>query len=106
MGLVPDDILRQNSIGVNIDVTVVERGTPVNLIGILVKDYIIVKPSETRVVKTASFVTTGADGKLRYITIAGDLNEVGQYRLQADLQFEFGYDGPTEIGTFWVAANL
>jgi hypothetical protein len=106
MGLVPDEVLRQNAVGVKIDITIIEDGVPVNLVGVTKKDYFIQKPSGLDVTKNTVFVTTGIDGKLRYITIVGDLDEIGQYLIQADLEFPGGYDGTTNIGTFWVEANL
>lgn len=102
----PDKIVRKDAIGVRIDTTIKEAGVPINLSTVSQKDYVIVKPDGARVVRSTVFITDGSNGQIRYVTISGDLNLVGQYKLQADLVFPGGYDGPTDIGTFWVEDNL
>lgn len=41
------------------------------------------KPSGTVLTKTASFYTDGTDGKIKYVTESGDLDEVGVWYIQA-----------------------
>ena len=106
MGLLPDRILRKDAIGVQITVTLKEDGVVINSTSLTTKEFIIVKPSGTSVTKAASFVTDGSDGKIRYTTLSGDLNEAGQYRLQANLVYAAGYSGRSEIGTFYCEENL
>ena len=96
---------RKNAIGVAITVTLQEDGVALNISNATTKNFVIEKPSGTVVTKTASFVTNGTDGKLRYSTISGDLNESGRYRLQVDLEAS-PYDGLTDIGSFFVEDNI
>lgn len=47
------------------------------------------KPDGTLLTKAAVFTTTGADGKIQYVSIAGDLDKPGEYE----------WDGRVAIGT-------
>src|SRR4051812_7601925 len=79
----------------------------VNLAAVTQKNLIFRKPSGAVVTKTGVFYTNGADGKIQYVTIAGDIDEVGIWSFQGDFVFPAsGYDGPSEIGNFKVLENL
>jgi hypothetical protein len=99
-------ILRKDATGVKFDATIKERGVAVDLSSVSVKNYYITKPNGVVLTKAASFINTGTDGQLRYISGAGDLDTIGLYRWQVALSFPGGYVGPTDIGAFWVEANL
>lgn len=99
-------ILRQNAVDVQIEITVVEDTTAVNISSASTKQYIIQKPSGTIVTKEADFVNSGTDGKLKYITIAGDLDELGRYLVQVNLVVPGVYTGLTETTAFSVERNL
>lgn len=62
-------------------------------------------PSGTSYTKTASFYTNGTDGKIVYITINGDLNEIGTWSIQAKVTIPTG-TFRSDIGTFKVYENL
>lgn len=100
------NILRQSAIGVKFDITIKENGVVVDLSSVSQKNLIFLRPDGSRLVKATSFINTGTDGQLRYTSIAGDLDLLGPHELQIDLIFPAGYDGPTDIGSFWVEANL
>lgn len=48
------------------------------------------KPDGTIVVKTASFVTDGTDGRIQYVTVSGDLDQAGRWRRWAKLTISGG----------------
>ena len=99
--------IHKAAIGVTIDIEITEDGLPVDLSPVTAKSYIIRKPNGTKVTKTPDFLTTGGDGFLRYTTVAGDLDQAGQYGIQAALTFpNNGFSGTTQIGAFFVADNL
>lgn len=97
--------LQLGAIGVVIVVTVEEDGVAVNLSGVSAKSLVFRKPDRTSVTKTADFFTDGTDGKLKYVTESGFLDVAGEWRIQADVTFSGGYDGPTEVGFFQVLPN-
>ena len=104
--MIPDEVVQKDAINVKLLVTILEDGLPVDLSSCTQKNFIILKPGGTKLTKSSNFTTSGTDGKLQYFTISGDLSDVGEYQIQADLIFSGGYDGPTDIGSFWVASNL
>lgn len=64
--------------GTNIDVTLVDDGTPVNISAATTRQYKLKSPAGDVAVVNASFITDGTDGKLRHtlanpsiITVAG-----------------------------------
>lgn len=65
------------------------------------KQLIFTKPSATKVTQTASFVTDGTDGQIKYTSIAGDLDEEGLWQLQGIVSTFH-----TNIVTFKVYRNL
>lgn len=60
-----------------------EAGNPINLMTASSKKLLILTPQGTSIVKNASLLTTGVDGKLAYTTTTADLKEVGYYQVQA-----------------------
>lgn len=73
------------------------------------REFVFVKPTGTELVATGpsiTVVTDGLDGRLRYVSQAGDLNEQGEYRLQVEVTFLDGTVLKSDIGTFTVEANL
>jgi hypothetical protein len=103
---------QQDAIGAIIRTTIREINDAgvlavVNLASVTQKNFVFRKPSGIVVTKTAAFLTDGADGVLQFVSDTGLFNEAGIYKLQAALIFPGGgYNGPTEIGSFWVLANV
>ena len=64
------------------------------------------KPSGTIVTQNASFSTDGTDGKMRYTSIAGDLDESGAWVLQGYIVIPASFTGHTAKGSFVVEKNL
>ena len=67
--------------------------------------FILRKPSGAKLTKTTSFTTDGTDGNIEYTTIAGDMSESGDWKLQVYLIFPTG-SWRTDIGSFNVCDNL
>lgn len=99
------ETVQLGAIGANIIVTVEEDDAIVNLSTVTTKNLVFKKPNGVSVTKTASFFTDGTDGKLKYSTESGFLDKAGEWKVQADLVFPSGYDGPTEVGSFQVLPN-
>ena len=70
--------------GITIQLTVKDSsGVAIDISSASTKDIILVKPTGVSLTKSGSFVTDGTDGKLKYTTIAGDIDVVGQWRIRA-----------------------
>lgn len=59
------------------------NGDPVNISDMTTKQILLKKPSGTVLTETAAFVTDGSDGKIQYTTVAGKIDEAGEWKLQA-----------------------
>lgn len=95
-----------NDVGTRLGVTVKEGGSVVDISGATATKQIkLYKPSGTTVTKDADFTTDGTDGKMEYVTVADDLDEVGVWRIQGYLSFD-GWTGHTDISEFEVFENL
>lgn len=98
-------------IGTTITVTVLEDETALDISGATTKEFIIKRPDGDLVTKTASFVTTGTDGRLRYTVTSGDvsgdvLNDIsGTWQVQVYLEMP-GWSGKSESGKFTVVPVL
>lgn len=94
-------ILHIGDIGTVIRVTITENGSPLNVAGASTKEIVLFKPSGAVVVKAAAFTTNGADGQIQYTTLAGDLDDVGVWYVQARVVLGAGTwttdRGPVEV---------
>ena len=102
--------VRVGNIGVVFEVDVIDQdGNPVDISNAVIttRQIIFVKPRiKTRLAKTGVLVNDGTDGKMKYTSVSGDLDEVGVYKIQASIVFVSGATLTTDIGTFEVAENL
>jgi len=96
----------ESSIGAVIEFVVLDQdGTPLDISGATVTELIFRNPSGLTITKPATFVSNGQDGKLQYVTVAGDLVGYGAWRIQAHVAL-LGMNGRSEIEIFGVAKNL
>lgn len=63
------------------------------------------KPNGETIVRAGSFFTDGTDGILEYVTVDGDLDIGGDWRLQGRVIFG-GWNGRSDIVKFKVFDNL
>ena len=94
-----------NDIGTSLRVTIEEDGTALDISTATTKQILIVKPSMTKLTKSAVFVTDGTDGMIEYVTIANDLDELGTYNIQGYIVMS-GWAGHSEVKQFKVYSNL
>jgi len=73
------------SVGVVLELIVEENGAAVDISAASNLKMVLVKPDGTRIEKTAVLSGTGTDGKMRYTTIAGDLDQAGEWLYQGSL---------------------
>lgn len=70
------------------------------------KEIWLEKPNGTTVSKTAAFVTDGTDGQIEYITIAGDIDQAGTWKIQGYVEMAGGGIFHSKKGTFIVWDNI
>jgi len=92
-------------IGTKFEITVMNSTVAVNIKTATTKSIIFQKPDESQIEKDAEFTTDGTNGKMKYLTIADDLDQVGMWKFQAHLVMPNGA-WKSDISTFQVHANL
>lgn len=97
--------MRAGDSGVEIDFLITENGGTVDISSATTKEIVFISPSGARSTKTADFVTDGLNGKIKYVTIAGDFTEVGNWGAQAHVVLASG-EYRTSIDTFAVQPAL
>jgi len=78
--------LHLDDIGTQILITIKEDNVAVDLSTATVKQFDFKKKDGTTMVKEADFYTDGTDGILEYITISGDIDQVGKWSVQPYLE--------------------
>lgn len=97
--------IHQYDIGTAITITVKDCDGVVNLSSATLLQIIFLKPDKTRMVVTATPVTSGVDGKIRYITQDGDLDVVGIWSYEVYVEMSGG-KWHSDCGTFRVRENI
>jgi hypothetical protein len=93
-------------IGTQFRVTVQDCNSTAINISDATETYIIFKkPDGSTVTKTATFLTDGSDGKIRYTAASGDLDTVGSWKIQSYIVTPSG-SWHSEFETFKVLRNL
>lgn len=81
------DEIHAGDIGTRFEITVLENGVAMDLSTANSVEFSFRKPDQTIVTRTASFVTNGVDGKVKYTTQEGDLDQKGAWRMQIHVVF-------------------
>ena len=92
-------------IGTTLIVTILEDGSVVDISSASSLQIIIKKPDATTLTKTGVFTTDGTDGKMQYVSIAGDFDQSGNYRIQGKVNLTSGNYSSSD-GAFKVHCNL
>lgn len=95
-----------DDIGTIIRLTITQDGVALDISSATAtKDILLKKPSGTLLTKGASFTTDGTDGKLEYVTVADDVDESGEWKVQASLVLAAG-TFRSAVARFDVGDNL
>lgn len=99
--------IRIGDTGTSLEVTVVDcDGAIIPLNSATIMTIRLKAPNDAALVnKTAELVTDGSDGKMHYVTQAGDLNQSGKWKVQGYVALPAG-NWSTDIDSFVVADNL
>ena len=92
-------------VGTVFEITIKEGGVGVDISTATQLQITFKKPTGESLVKTAVFTTDGTDFKLRYVSIADDLDVDGPWQLQARVDMP-SWQGYSTIGHFQVEPNL
>lgn len=75
-------VVHQSDVGTVFELTIVDQDSAVVDISTATRQILFEKPSGATLTKTAALVTDGTDGKMKYVTIAGDLTPAGFWFVQ------------------------
>jgi len=97
--------IHYGDIGVNFNITVMNGAAVLNVSNANSISIIFQKPDASDITKTAALVTNGTDGKIKYTTISGDLDQVGTWQIQARVDFGASVFS-TDVQKFKVYRNI
>jgi len=97
--------IHYGDVGVNFNITVMNDSVPLDVSNADNIYIIFENPDGGDLIKNASLVTDGTDGKIKYTTVTGDLNQVGTWQIQAKVDFGSSVFS-TDIQRFKVFRNL
>lgn len=100
-----DTVVHVGDVGTVFEVTVLEDGVPLDVSTATDKALLFRSPSGALAVQAAAFTTTGADGKIEYQTLSGDIDEVGTWRVQGRIVIPQG-TFYTDVGYFTAKTTL
>lgn len=101
-----NDTIHVGDVGVTLRATLVDpNDVVINLSTTTSKTIVLRKPNGSLLTKTAGFTTDGTDGQIEYVTIAGDLDGSGEWRIQGHVAFVTG-DFHSDVEIFTVLGNL
>lgn len=100
------DPVHVGDVGVALQVTIVNRsGGVVDVSSASTKELWLGQPNGGTLVKAASFVTSGSDGQIQYVTQAGDLSIDGSWFVQGHVVISSG-EFHSDVGALEVRRNL
>lgn len=97
--------IHQNDIGTRLVVTVLDDGSAVDISTATSLQIILRKPDNTVLTKSAVIYNNGSDGKMAYTTVDGDLDTLGNYKIQGKVEIDGG-TYYTSLGSFKVHCNI
>jgi len=97
--------IHYGDIGVNFNITVMNGAAVLNVSNANSISIIFQKPDGSDLIKTATLVTNGTDGNIRYTSVSGDLDQIGTWQIQAKVNFGASVFS-TDIQKFKVYRNI
>lgn len=97
--------IHEGDIGTKLLITVTDDGQVVDISSAISLSIFIKKPNGTILTRVGTLETDGTDGKMYYITVSGDLDKAGSYKIQGQVVLPSG-SYYTSTATFKVHCNL
>jgi hypothetical protein len=97
--------IHAGDIGVVFNITIMNGTAVLNVSNANSISIIFQKPDSSDLTKTATLTTNGTDGKIKYTTVAGDLDQIGTWQIQARVNFGASVFS-TDIQKFKVYRNI
>lgn len=104
--VVGHETVRVGDVGTVLEIVVFDENGPVNLQFSNTKEILFQKPTLGFITRPAQFVTDGTDGRIFYVTVPGDLDEAGEWKMQGRVEVPGVGIFKTEICTFFVEPGI
>ena len=101
----PSQEIHKGDIGTALTVEIQENEVAVPIDTAETIKIILKKPTGEVLIKDAAFVTDGSDGQIRYVTVAGDLDCSGEWKIQGKVVMPSG-TWNSEVDKFEVYDNI
>ena len=100
------DEIRKDDVGTVFERQIKDGSTIIDISSATTLQIIFQKPDKTFITRTAVLTAGGTDGKLRYVSLTGDLDDIGLWKWQASVILSGGGPWKTNILDFQVHENL
>lgn len=94
-----------NALGVSLEWIALDNGSPLDVSLATFMEVKILKPNGVQLTRDLSLITSGADGRVRYLTQVGDFDVPGLYEWQIHITIPPWRDH-SDKGSFIVKENL
>jgi len=94
-----------SDIGTVFEITFKDGTSAIDISAASTKQILFKKPDATTLTKSGTFTSDGTDGKLKWVTISGDLDTTGKWEIQGYVVLAGG-EWHTDVGEFTVYANI
>jgi hypothetical protein len=94
-----------NDVGTTFQLTFKDDGSIVDVSSASAVEVLLMGPDDTAVTKTATLVSDGTDGKVKYVTVSGDIDTAGTWKIQGKVTFATNIYN-SDVHTFTVYKNL
>lgn len=74
--------VRLGDVGTVFELEIQDCGSSIDISNATTQQIIFIKPDLTEVTKTSVFTTDGKNGKIKYITVSGDIDQVGTWDIK------------------------
>jgi|TARA_B100002052_G_scaffold465_1_gene448 hypothetical protein len=92
-------------VGTTLIVTILDNGSVVDISSATSLQILIRKPDATTLTKAGILTTDGSDGKMQHVSVTGDFDQPGNYRIQGKVDISGGTYS-SSVGSFKVHCNL
>lgn len=82
--------VHKDDVGTIFELTLKDSGVVVDLSSQTLLQIIFERPDGTTVEQTAVFVSDGLDGKIKYVSVANDLDVTGMWKMQGKVAITVG----------------
>ena len=74
-------------LGVSLRIEVQENNAAIDISTSTARAILLTKPDGSQITRTAVYVTDGTDGQIEYVTVSGDIDQLGNWQYRGRVTF-------------------